>query len=229
MGNGLYLPYQNLGAKSPLWNLNFSILHIWVKNGDFPTRNMETCIFHTKHWCYITTYVPCLPVFPHALKFLCVYPRKVLALVSVFFCVDMLPITADTEMNVTDRKTRSKQKEAPGIHRLGETGPCISEVVLFKRGMRIGWPVTTQDSVFPNLGLHQEILWSSYFLLCWCVCVCVCARKRRWKGWGLIKCKSSGVGLLKRSLCTPQSMRIWADLWKWLQLDPSLSGSKSCI
>ena len=61
-----------------------------------------------------------------------------------------------TEMNVTDCEIWSKQKAAPGIHRVWETGPCISEVVLFKTGMRKGWQVTTQDSVFTNLDLHQE-------------------------------------------------------------------------
>ena len=74
----------------------------------------------------------------------------------MFFCVDVCPTPADTEMNVTDREICFKQKEGSGIHRLWKTGPCISEMALFKKGMRIGCPVTTQKSMFTNLGLHRE-------------------------------------------------------------------------
>ena len=57
-----------------------------------------------------------------------------------------------------------------------------------------------------------------------CFDVCVCTRKRMWKAWRLIQCKSSSVVFLKHSLWTPQSMRIWlacgnsGHSYNWIQV-----------
>ena len=86
---------------------------------------------------YVSTHVSLLPTFVCFSVWMCVQPQV-------------------AEMNVTDREIWSKQKAEPGIHRVWETVPSISEMVLFKTGMRKGWPVTAHDSVFTNWDLHQE-------------------------------------------------------------------------
>ena len=83
-----------------------------------------------------------------------------------------------TEMNVSDREIWNKQKAASGIHRVGDTSPCISEVVLFKTGMRKGWPVTTQDSVSQILIYIKRHKEAHNFCS---VDVSVFTRKRIWK------------------------------------------------
>uniref|UniRef100_A0ABI0NM17 Uncharacterized protein n=1 Tax=Bos taurus TaxID=9913 RepID=A0ABI0NM17_BOVIN len=118
----------------------------------FSYKKMEIAVFHMKHWKHLYSLFAYVST---CLKHLCAYPHELVAHVCVIFCVDCVQPQL-TEMNVTDREIWSKQKAAPGIHRVWETGPCISEVVLFKTGMRKEWPVTTQNSVFTNLALHQE-------------------------------------------------------------------------
>ena len=125
-------------------------MEVFLKENGNIYISYETLVLQLqKHLCSLFAYVfTCL-------EHLYVYPHELVAHVCVIFCVDCVQPQL-TEMNVTDREIWSKQKAAPVIHREWETGPFISEVVLLKTGMRIEWPVTTQNSVFTNLGLHQD-------------------------------------------------------------------------
>ena len=73
----------------------------------------------------------------------------------MFFCVDVCPSSADEEMKVTDEMC-SKQTEAQCVYRQWEIASCISEMLLFRTGMRKGWPVTTQGCGYTSMGLLQE-------------------------------------------------------------------------
>ena len=75
----------------------------------------------------------------------------------VFLCVCMClaHIRCRDEGDKT-QDLEEQEEEARGIHRLRETGQCISVAPLSKTGTRKGWPVTSPDTGSTNLQLHQE-------------------------------------------------------------------------
>ena len=90
----------------------------------------------------------------------------------VFLYVCMCPAhCSGTDEGNQTWDVEQPEKEAGGIHSLGETGSLISALPLSRKGRRKGWPVTTQDSRFTNLQLHQETLISSQFPVLFCVFV----------------------------------------------------------
>ena len=103
MGSGLFLLYQELGAKSPSWNLDFAILHISVHIGHYSIRKIDISIFHMKHWffSYRKIYVPFLLMFSYALN-ICVSNH--MSLLHTFVCISvwMYVQPQPAEMNVTD-------------------------------------------------------------------------------------------------------------------------------